>query len=77
MVRIEPSLNRAVNLAIGEELLKNVNGDRIELTPKGMAMAEAMLALRGLFEVEKAFFRRIRGAVTEDFIGRLYRIGLD
>jgi hypothetical protein len=77
LVRIEPSLNRAVNLAIGEELLKSVNGDRIELTTKGGVMAEAMLAHEGLFEVEKSFFRRIRSVVTEDFVGRLYRIGLD
>lgn len=77
LVRIEPSLNRAVNLAIGEELLKSVTGDRIELAPKGLAMADTMLTYEGLFEVEKAFFTRIRGDVTEELVGRLFRIGLD
>jgi hypothetical protein len=66
-----------VNLALGEELLKSVKGDKIELAPKGLAMAEAMLVYEGLYEVEKAFFSRIRAVATEELVGRLFRIGLD
>src|SRR5689334_6792274 len=42
IVRVEPSLNRAVDFAVGEGFIRRVNGDRYELTPTGVARADAL-----------------------------------
>ena len=76
-VRIEPSLNRAVNLALGEKLLNSVKGDKIELAPLGNQMAEELLKRDDLFEVEKQFFLSVRSKVSEELVGKLFRMNMD
>lgn len=72
VVRVEPSLNRAVDLAIGEGLVRRVNGDRYELTPSGIARADAIAEQEQCLEEEKAFIESIGKKVTEGLVNVLF-----
>ena len=54
IVRIEPSLNRAVDLAHGEGLVKRNNGG-IELTLQGQVEAKRILEQKDIYVQEKEF----------------------
>ena len=64
VVRIEPSLNRAVDLASAEGFLQRVSGDRVQLTGLGSKRVEALLKSRAL-EVERLFLKEIGTSLTE------------
>jgi hypothetical protein len=72
LVRIEPSLNRAVDLAIGEGLLKRNAGDQIELTAHGHAFADEIETNAVLLRPEKEFMGRIKKRVTETLVDELF-----
>lgn len=63
-VRIEPSLNRAVDLAHGEGLVERVHPGRIQLTQKGRKAAQMVLEAEYLMTTEKAFLRQIGKRLT-------------
>ena len=75
LVRIEPSLNRAVDLARGHGLIRQVGGDRIELTPGGRQFAETILNDPVVFGREKHFCERIGLHATEAFVNRIFNRG--
>ncbi|WP_157469268.1 hypothetical protein [Gemmata sp. SH-PL17] len=68
LVRIEPSLNRAVDLALGEGLLHRNAGDQIELTKKGHELAVAIEKDPNLYRPERVFMGRLRKRVTETLV---------
>jgi hypothetical protein len=72
LVRIEPSVNRAVDLAFGDGLIRKIGGERIELTGKGVQAANWLNNIDGLFTQEKSFFAVIGSRVSEDFVKRLF-----
>lgn len=72
LVRIEPSLNRAVDLAIGEGLVARRSGDQIELRDSGHALADEIGADATLYRTEKEFMQRIRKRVTGKFVDGLF-----
>jgi hypothetical protein len=72
LVRIEPALNRAVDLAAGEGLLKRVTGDRVELTPAGVLAAEGIDKNEDIFTVEREYLTGLGRKVTEDSINQLF-----
>jgi hypothetical protein len=72
IVRIEPSLNRAVDLAIGEGLIRRIGGDKVELTPAGVAVANDVDAAAGAFDIERAFANAIRRRLTEQMVTNLF-----
>jgi len=72
VVRIEPSLNRAVDFAHGERLVERVPGDRIQLTTRGEKEAKRMLARKGLYERERHFLNTVGKKVTEILVKELF-----
>lgn len=72
VVRIEPSLNRAVDLAHGESLLRKVGGDRIELTPTGEAEAKRILEQNELFVSEREYLEQVGKKLTEKLVSELF-----
>ncbi|MEJ7602010.1 MAG: hypothetical protein WKG01_29205 [Kofleriaceae bacterium] len=70
IVRIEPSLNRAVDFALGEQLITRAS-NRISLAPRGAAFAEKIEQAADVFTEEKAFFGKIGRKVTATIIERV------
>jgi hypothetical protein len=70
LVRYEPSLNRAVDLAIGEQLIKRVSGDHIELTTLGIQIAEEIDNSENTYVQEKQFMSRIGKRLTEKLVNQ-------
>ena len=73
IVRIEPSLNRAVDLAIGEKLIRRLSGDQVELTATGRSFVDAIEEVDALFRSERDFMSRIKKKVTGTFVDTLFR----
>lgn len=65
IVRFEPWLNRAVDIALAEGLLQRIDGDRIELTSSGTIMAEEIIKTKDCFVQEKEFLHTIRKSISE------------
>jgi hypothetical protein len=63
--RVEPSLNRAINFALGEGLVTVQSGRNLRLTVKGRMAAEEIDADVELLTSERAFLQRIRSFATE------------
>ena len=75
MVRIEPSLNRAVDFALGEGLVRRLPKDRIQLTPAGVALADEIDEREDLFVTEKQLVNAIGRKVTEALVSRIFGQG--
>ncbi len=69
--RIEPSLNRAIDLARGEGLVSMENGKRVSLTQKGRGAARDIDEATGCLVAEKAFLREAKRFATEQNIRAL------
>jgi len=59
IARVEPSLNRAVDFALGEGLLRRPSGDKIELTHTGIELADEIYARGDTLAVEKHFMNEL------------------
>lgn len=68
LVRYEPSLNRAVDFAVGEALLRLQPNGRVQLTPSGLDLAEEILAAEDILTEELSFFKELGLSVTEQLI---------
>jgi len=75
LVRIEPSLNRAVNFALGEGLLRRVSGDKVELTPSGITFADQLDSNVVAFSREKAFMDSVGRRITESLVTQMFGKG--
>lgn len=71
IVRIEPSLNRAVDLAHGEGLVDRVVGDRICRTQRGQTAATALYKEPSIFVEEKRFLEEFGKTLTEQMVNNL------
>lgn len=67
LVRYEPALNRAIDLARGLGLVTRISGNRVRLTLAGSRLADDVDELKDVLVEEKMFLARIRGQVTETF----------
>lgn len=76
IVRIEPSLNRAVDLAIGERLVRRCSGDQVELTQQGLDFASEIENDALMYRPERDFMARIRKKVTATFVDGLFNKGV-
>jgi len=72
IVRFDPALNRAVDFALGEQLIRRCGGSRIELAPKGDALATALEAAEEAYQTEKIFMREIKQKFTEGLVDQLF-----
>jgi hypothetical protein len=70
IVRFDPGLLRAIDLATGAQLVKRIGGDKFELTERGHTFAKAVLDSGG-FETEKQYFDSIRRRVPESKIQQI------
>lgn len=76
IVRIEPSLNRAIDFARGEGLLEYVTGNRVQLTPQGMIAVNRLLENENLFLEERLFLEELgKNGLTEKVVDRLFSEG--
>lgn len=74
VVRFEPSLNRAVDFALGERLVTRIDGSRIELAPLGKQLADEINSDESLFVTEKLFMAEIRQKVSEAMIDNIFGV---
>tara|TARA_R110002111_G_scaffold164386_3_gene230575 strand:+ start:28804 stop:29094 length:291 start_codon:yes stop_codon:yes gene_type:complete len=71
-VRVEPSLNRAVDYAIGAGFIRRANGDHFELTPVGVAAANKIYEQEDCLEEEKTVMNELGRRVTETLVNELF-----
>jgi len=72
IVRIEPSLNRAIDLAQGEGLLTRISGSRLKLTKVGLERADLLIKSKEIFIKEKEFLQNIGKQLTETVTNKLF-----
>lgn len=72
IVRVEPSLNRAVDYAIGLGLIRRQNGNRFELTPEGVTTAGEIEDSGECLKDEIAFMNELGRRVTETLVDELF-----
>jgi hypothetical protein len=71
--RVDPSLNRALNLARAEGLVEIEGGKNIKLTdPVGSNQASALMKAGDFFAEEKPFLERCKSVVTETKVEELF-----
>lgn len=73
--RVEPSLNRAVNLLRGEGLVEIENGRNIKLTDRGAQAAQQLDEADDCLIRERAFLKEVKPLATEVKIDSLFRWG--
>jgi len=71
IVRFDPALNRALDVAKGEKLIEQIGGDRFQITAKGRLVAEESMKDQECLVTEKWFMSEIASLVTETRINRL------
>lgn len=69
--RIEPSMNRAVDFALGEGLVRVENGKNLKLTATGLEAARQIEQAEDCLTAEKSFVHAMRSFFTERNIGDL------
>jgi hypothetical protein len=75
--RVEPSLNRALNLARGVGLVEVEKGKNIKLTPAGLNAAREIDGRSDCLAVEKAFLREVKSFTTEGNVEDLFTWNLN
>ena len=63
--RFEPALGRAINLAVGEEYVEWVGGNRLQITSKGQRWVKDILKDKSVMQQEREFLERIGKDITE------------
>lgn len=72
IVRFDPAFNRAIDFAIGEGLVKRVDGSRIELTEPGKTFAEAISMDAEVYVIEKKLIDVIKQKVSETLVNNIF-----
>lgn len=72
IVRFDPACNRAIDFAIGEGLLKRVDGSRIELTESGKALAEEISKDSEVYVTEKKLASAIKHNASETLVDTIF-----
>lgn len=71
IVRFEPWLNRAVDIALAEKIIQRIDGDRIELTVSGIMMAKEILNTKNCFVEEKEFLNILKKSMSETKLNKM------
>ncbi len=71
-MRFDPACNRAIDFAIGEGLLKRVDGSRIELTESGKALAEEISNDSEVYVTEKKLAGAIKQKASETLVDNIF-----
>lgn len=76
IVRIEPSLNRAIEYAHGEGLVEYKTGNKVQLTARGINICDQLIERSDLLVEEKDFLATLgKNKLTESMIGTLFGEG--
>ena len=73
LVRFEPALNRAIDLARGYGLIVRVSGNKVRLTLRGTQFADELERLTDVLSEERTFLSRLGKGVTEQAVQRLVK----
>ena len=72
IIRFEPWINRAIDIAKAEKLVKLIHGNRVKLTNKGERITTTIENIEELFDEEIKFLEFIRPHVNENDIEELF-----
>lgn len=72
--RFEPALGRAINLAVGENYVDWVGGDRIQITAKGKRWVAEILKDETVMQAERDFLTRIGKDITETIAAEMITV---
>jgi hypothetical protein len=74
IVRFDPAFNRAIDFAIGESLVKRIDGDgsRVELTDLGRAFSEEICKNSSVYVAEKRLAGAIKQKASETLIDNIF-----
>jgi len=73
IIRIEPSLNRAIDLAIGHKLVDLLSGNKIQISKDGVTFSEDLLSTNNIFVQEKLFLNKYGRKITESIVQTLFK----
>lgn len=73
-VRVEPSLNRSVNLAHALKLVEIRKGTTVALTDEGKRVASDLDKMETLLEDERRFLREVAPKLTNELMNRVWRM---
>ncbi len=71
LIRYDPAVIRAINLAVGLGLLAWLSSNRLTLTEEGQATLDRVLAKDGLFTDERAFLAGFGGRIPMNRINQM------
>ena len=71
LIRYDPAVTRAANLAVGLDLLAWQNRSRLGLTAKGQAMLDKILEDDGAFVEEREFLSDLGGSISMSSVNRM------
>ncbi|MBB1592554.1 hypothetical protein [Achromobacter sp. UMC46] len=74
VVRFDPAFNRAIDFALGENLVQRVDGSRIELTQQGRAFAADVLNTPDVYINEKRLIGAIKQKASETLVENIFGI---
>jgi hypothetical protein len=76
IIRYEPSFNRALDLAVGENLIARYDGNRFALTLKGRRFSKEIESEESCLNHEKEFLRKVGKRFTESISSELTESGV-
>jgi hypothetical protein len=74
-VRFEPAFSRAIDLAVGEGFVQWVDGDRLQITAKGIRWVSEIEKDESVMRAEREFFSKIGKSLTEKLAASMLKPG--
>ncbi len=71
LIRFDPAISRAINLAIIENLIYRQSNGLYRLTQRGKLLVDAIYQDESLMLFEKSYFLKLSNRLTEDIIDRI------
>ncbi len=71
MIRFDPAISRAVDLAIVEGIVYRQANSLYRLTEKGKSLVESIYQDDSIMQEEKVLFSELANKLTEDLIERI------
>lgn len=73
-IRIDPTLNLAMDICVAEGLASFLKGKSLELSSKGQSMADEIEAQDDCMEEEKQFLAATSAVATEKMISDIFNV---
>lgn len=72
LVRFDPALNQTLDLARGEALIVQIDGNRYQITAKGLELAAEIEKDRSTFLTELNFLEAVGSKLTEALVAKMF-----